>query len=153
MLQPGSDGVKRQRMMLLENDKLNFLLSSDPFWVCGCIYLLNVRKGKYFLSTVFKIKKYQASWAYRTDHYWNKQTEKEWKCRVHMCCVYYAWSTIVRIAWIISFIFTKTLSLSLCYRWGSWGANMLRWLLVSQKCQGQDLNPGSLVLRRTLSAF
>ena len=55
MLQWGSNGVKGQGM-ILENDKLNFLLSSGPVLVCWYICFLNGRKGEYFPSTIFKIK-------------------------------------------------------------------------------------------------
>lgn len=47
----------------------------------------------------------------------------------------------------------KPLSLPLCYCWGSRGTNMLRWLIVLIEVSATGSDPGSLLLRSTLSAL
>lgn len=47
----------------------------------------------------------------------------------------------------------KSLSLPLCYCWGSRGTNMLRWLIVLIEVSATGSDPGSLVLKSTLSAL
>lgn len=53
MFQWDSGGMKRQRMMLLENDKLNFLLLVCESSIC----FLRLRKEKYLPSLCFQKKR------------------------------------------------------------------------------------------------